>query len=343
VTACCHSMSDPDVIRDIRHSIYTLRRCVLVAGAGLSAQACTPSGSRPPLWAGLLNGMVDWCVRYGFAEPALAEQIDALIQAGYLTEAGQEIEEIFREKSLEQQCLREVLMCNEAMLSDAHTCIATIPFRAYLTTNYDMLIESAYSQVTKRSMARFYERSIDSVLEEYREGRTFILKLHGDIDDAESIILGDRGYERLLHSGTRYRDCLHALISMSSVLFVGFGGTDPDLDGLLSKVAAFDGRRRRHWMVVPEGKFPTLKAKRLLHDKGVRVIEYPIDAKHSRLTEFLGILATPPGGLRAQDEESALREISGQVAAEPPYFISEQKFDEVRFPKEGTGAVSDKP
>jgi hypothetical protein len=96
-------------------------------------------------------------------------------------------------------------------------------------------------------------------------------------------------------------------------------------------------------MVVPEGKFPTLKAKRLLHDKGVRVIEYPIDAKHSRLTEFLGILVTPPGGLRAQDEESALREISGQVAAEPPYFISEQKFDEVRFPKEGTGAVSDKP
>src|ERR1035437_4090511 len=83
---------------------------------------------------------------------------------------------------------------------------------------------------------------------------------------------------------------------MSSVLFVGFGGTDPDLDGLLSKVAAFDGRRRRHWMVVPEGKFPSLKATRLLHDKGVRVIEYPFYSRHSRLTEFLGILATPQAG-----------------------------------------------
>jgi hypothetical protein len=331
VTGCCQSVFDPDVVRDIKESIYTLRRCILVAGAGLSAQACSTDGSHPPLWAGLLKGMVEWCVHYGFAEATHAQQIDALIEANYLLDAGQEIEELFREKSLEQQCLREVLKCNEVMVRDAHSCIARIPFRAYLTTNYDNLIETAYSQVAGRSITRFYERSIDSVLEEYREARTFILKLHGDVDDAASIILGDRGYERLLHSGAKYRDCLHTLFSMSSILFVGFGGTDPDLDGLLSKVAAFDGRRRRHWMVVQEGKFPALKAKRLLNDKGVRVIEYPADKTHSGLIEFLGILGTPPGVLIKQDDVLSMEELSRQVATEPPYLISEQKVDDVRF------------
>jgi len=242
--------------------------------------------------------MVDWCVQNGFADGDYQTQVHQLIDDNYLIEAGQEVEEIFREKSLEQQCLRQVLRCNETFMSQAHAAVAKVPFRAYLTTNYDNLIETAYSQVTMRSIAKFYERSIESVMEEYREGRTFILKLHGDVDDADSIILGDRGYERLLQSTSPYRNCLHTLFLMSSVLFVGFGGTDPDLDGLISKVAAFDGRRHRHWMLVPEGKFPALKSKRLLNDKGVRVIEYPPDDTHSRLVEFLGILATPPTTVR---------------------------------------------
>jgi hypothetical protein len=80
---------------------------------------------------------------------------------------------------------------------------------------------------------------------------------------------------------------------MRSILFVGFGGADPDLDGLLSKVAAFDGRRGRHWMIVPRGQFPSLKAKRLLRDRGVTIVEYNRDDTHSELVNFLETLATP--------------------------------------------------
>jgi hypothetical protein len=135
--------------------------------------------------------------------------------------------------------------------------------------------------------------SIDGVLEQFREDRPFILKLHGDISHRGSIVLGDRSYERLLYRASDYRDCLQSVISMASVLFVGFGGSDPDLDGLISKVAAFDGRRKRHWMVVPEGQFPPLKAKRLYLDKGIQVVQYTPDGDHSALVRFLEILARP--------------------------------------------------
>ena len=55
------SVEDPDVMRELRETIYSRRNCVLFAGAGLSAQAATDDGRCPPLWQKLLEQMVAWC------------------------------------------------------------------------------------------------------------------------------------------------------------------------------------------------------------------------------------------------------------------------------------------
>jgi hypothetical protein len=294
-----------------------------MAGAGLSAQARTPDGKSPPAWSGLLSGMAEWCFERGDLDISEEDKrnILALVDGGFLLEAGQEIEDIFtRNKSKLQQGLKELLYCTEAYTGDAHRYVARIRFSAYLTTNYDTFIETAYSNEWRKPLMPFYESSIDSVLEEFRAGRPFILKLHGDVNDRESIKLGDLSYERLLHDAVNYRNCLHSIFSMSSVLFLGFGGSDPDLDGILSKVAAFDGHRRRHWMLVREGKFPTLKSKRLLLDKGIRVIEYSHTEDHSELVRFLEKLSTPAvatvnsadsGRLMGSDVNTRLEVITG--------------------------------
>jgi hypothetical protein len=237
--------------------------------------------------------MTDWCVRHRLIELADAEALTLLVRSGYLVEAGQELDEILHERSARQQCLKEVLQSNETSISRAHEYVAQIPFRAYLTTNYDTLIEAAFSKMRSRSLAAYYEGSIDSVLHQYREEECFILKLHGDVNDPGSIILGDRSYERLRRNAD-YRGCLATLFAMASILFVGFGGSDPDLDGLLNNVAAFDGRRARHWMLVPSHQFPALKVKRLLKDRGVQVVEYEHDETHSGLVSFLAALAPSP-------------------------------------------------
>ena len=43
-----------------------------------------------------------------------------------------------------------------------------------------------------------------------------------------------------------YRSCAEAIFAMASALFLRFGGSDPDLDGIIGRVAAFDGRSKRH-------------------------------------------------------------------------------------------------
>jgi hypothetical protein len=166
-----------------------------------------------------------------------------------------------------------------------------MPFRAFLTTNYDEFIEGAFWIQRGTSLPRLYEDTIDVVMHYFREKAPFILKLHGDIGNPSSIVLGYRSYERLLYSNNAYRHCLETIVSQSSILFIGFGGSDPDLDRIIGSVAAFEGRSKRHWILVPNGALPPLKSKRLWQDNGIRVIQYPKDPTHSGVDRFLHAIA----------------------------------------------------
>lgn len=269
------------------------RNLILFAGSGLTAQASTDDGDHPPVWKDLLEEMTQWCSDRDLIGSQDLPEMQQLIDEGFLIEAGQELQELLEPSDL-QRCLGDVLLINSARPSEAHTLVVQIPFRAYLTTNYDDFIEGEFWRKHGLRLQKFYESTVQSILEAYREAETFIFKLHGDINSPHSIVLGNRSYERLLYRNPDYRNCLETIFATSSVLFVGFGGNDPDLDNLTSQVSAFDGRSKRHWMVVPRGSFPALKAKRLWRDKGIHVIEYEPGVNHSGLIQFLRRLAQPP-------------------------------------------------
>jgi hypothetical protein len=285
---------DPDVYAPLRRSLEA-NELVLFAGSGLSAQAETDDGRRPPLWSGLLGQMATWACDSSLLDAEDERAIGQLIESGYFIEAGQELAE--RLEAQLQRCLSTILLANEAKTGRAHELVAKIGFRAYLTTNYDGFLEEAYSRLHGVALQKYYERTILNVWEAWRQKEKFIFKLHGDISDPETLILGTRSYERVMGVESQYINCLEFIISNASVLFMGFGGSDPDLDSITSRVAQFDGRLKRHWMVVPEGELPVLKAKRLASDRGIRVVEYPHDKKrdptHQGLVSFLEKLGQP--------------------------------------------------
>jgi SIR2-like protein len=285
---------DPELYRPLRNSLET-EDLVLFAGSGLSAQAETDDGRRPPLWKGLLTGMAGWARETNLLEEEEERAITELLEAGFLIDAGQELADCLQTQL--QRCVAAIILANEAKTGHAHQLAAKINFRAYLTTNYDGFLEEAYSRLHGVALKKFYERTLFNVMDAWRRKERFILKLHGDISDPETLILGTRSYERLLDRDEGYISCLENIISNASVLFVGFGGSDPDLDSITSRVAQFDGRLRRHWMVVPQGELPPLRAKRLANDRGIQVIEYDHDPKrdptHKGLVAFLERLAQP--------------------------------------------------
>jgi hypothetical protein len=204
-----------------------------------------------------------------------------------LIDAGEELRECLLDPNKLRQCLGECILCNEAKTGEAHELIGRISFRAFLTTNYDDFIEGAALIHRSIRLEKFYEHTIDGVLEAYRQRKPFIIKLHGDLTEPKSIVLGSRAYERILYSNNSYCRCLDTIFATSSVLFLGFGASDPNLEAITSRVAAFDGHTPRHWMLLPEGSIPPLKAKRFRNDKGIKVIQYQRDENHSGVIAFL--------------------------------------------------------
>ena len=283
---------DVDDVRALSElaSIIERNDLILFAGAGLSAQAATKDGQHPPLWRELMHRMIDWCERERLIDARYVKELRELVEVDLL-DAGQELEDAINSasRSALQRCLNDVLLCNLAETSIAHRLLTRISFRGFLTTNYDDFIESAYIRTQRRSLPRFYEDTYEGVLEAWRSRQPFILKIHGDVSHPQSIVLGRRSYERMLYENKQYSRCLEQLIGGSSILFVGFGGSDPNLEHILSRAAIFDGRSKRHWMVAPSRNMPALKAKRLWTDKGINVIVY--QGSHSGLNRFLRNLA----------------------------------------------------
>lgn len=257
---------------------------ILFAGSGLSAQAQTGDGKHPPDWSRLIKEMATWGDSHGLIESSAAAELQAFVDGGYLLDAAQELQDIFTRPVL-QQCLRETLLCSTARIGEAHELVAEIPFRAIITTNYDELIEGAWFKKHGFMLPRYYERTYEGILEEWRSKHPFILKLHGDILDPDSIVMGRHSYDRLLYQDTSYVRSIETIIGASSLLFVGFGGTDPNLEAILSRVSLFDGRSKRHWMLAQEDGVPRLRAKRLWLDKGITVIKYR--GSHAEVVRFL--------------------------------------------------------
>jgi hypothetical protein len=286
-------IEDPQVYVELRKALDS-ESLILFAGSGLSGQATTDDGRHPPGWRGLLTGMVEWCAQRRLIDAAYDRDIRALVQNNFLVEAGQEIHEIFDDPTQLQQCIGEVLLCNEARVREAHNLVASMPFRAYLTTNYDEFIEDEYRVQKGVRLDKFYEDTVGGIMEAYRNRNPFIVKLHGDISVPASIVLGNRSYERFLYSRGTYHDCMSFIFGVASVLFIGFGGADPNVEGIITRIARADGGRKRHWMLVAEGSFPVLKMKRLWRDNGINIIQYEKDEGHTAVPRFLRALAAPP-------------------------------------------------
>jgi SIR2-like domain len=258
---------------------------ILFAGAGLSAQATTPDGRHPPNWKKLIQDMIEWASARALIQASTVQELRDLVDIGLLLDAAQELEELLT-PSDRQQCLRETLLCDQATIGEAHQLISEIPFRAILTTNYDEFIEGAYFNKHGFMLPRFYERTHTGVLDVWRSRKPFILKVHGDVNDPHSVVMGRHSYDRLLYDYGTYIRCLESIITGSSLLFVGFGGADPNLEGILSRVSLFDGRSsKRHWMVTLGDDIPALKTKRLWLDKGIKTVRY--QTNHTELARFL--------------------------------------------------------
>jgi SIR2-like domain len=217
-------------------------KAVLFLGAGASLGAKDPKGNSPPNGAKLAQILSRDFLGGKFANLPLATVAELAISESDLVTV--------------QTRIKELLEPFEPTV--AHALIPQFMWWGLATTNYDPLIEKAYSANRGRlqSPQSFIENG-DRVEDRMRDpASVMLLKLHGCITRVENpncpLILTPDQY--VTHRGGRSRifDHLRNWAVERTIVFVGHSLHDADLRAMLLEVAEETQSRPRYFSVVPD-------------------------------------------------------------------------------------------
>ncbi|MCA1576386.1 MAG: SIR2 family protein [Acidobacteria bacterium] len=257
--------------------------CVVFIGAGPSV------GAGLPTWFQLIRQMADWCEKHGVhlsnkadIEHLISVKKDLLAAADAMqTEMG---EDSYR------QFMVEVFLRPDLKPTEVHEIVAKIPFVGAATTNYDSLVEESFRQTRPQEPVRvFTQVDYEQLGTALQAKEFFVLKAHGTIERIETIVLGRRDYNRLIHASQGYRTFLRALFINRTVFFLGFSMTDPDLLLLLGELnEIFQGHSPTHFALMDVTSATQTEQEQFLEHYRVNIIPYvPSTDAHLEVKSFL--------------------------------------------------------
>jgi CheY-like chemotaxis protein len=123
-----------------------------------------------------------------------------------------------------------------------------IPFRAIVTTNFDLLLggmppsAEAYRVLLRSPRPSPWREALirvalsEQLVDDLPSGRDTIVQLHGRVDQPDSLVLTRSQYRRRLYADSAYLTVLRSLLATSTVLFLGYSLTDAYLNELRSEL-----------------------------------------------------------------------------------------------------------
>lgn len=163
----------------------------------------------------------------------------------------------------------------EINYSSFHQKLINIPFRHYLTTNYDTVLENASLSLAKsidsfcwcdiERLRKFFQFLNDINQQDTR----YIFHIHGIFDKKESIILTEKDYINFYTKDDLAQKILWSIISSFRMCFIGFSMSDLDLLSLFRRTRWDFGRGSpRHFALINEDNLEARRTKRIyLRDK----------------------------------------------------------------------------
>lgn len=297
---------------DIQPLIQAFERhaAVVYVGAGASAPAELPG------WRELLVRLLDACATPGSNHERRAF-INNLIEKNDLLMAAELLQTGFHATAKGQ--LRKLLTeATEPTL--IHRAIARLPFALALTTNFDRLLERAYPDA-ERPLT--YLQSTE-ILARLKTREFAVIKTHGDIDDAASVVLTRTHVRNLEHLAqhSAFNRCISILLSLNTFLFVGSSLRDQDLLRLMDRARLEEGENfGPHYAILFDDETNEAYREFLLNEYRIHVIrckappvednEKGKDAPHWKTQAVCSVLKHLSGEVASRQLPAPLRLAGG--------------------------------
>ena len=200
-------------------------KCLPFIGAGFSLNARLPKGRAMPAWPELTAHLASIGRIANDSGPAVAAEFEKRFGRVQLIEA-----------------IRKALHAGLAEPGDAHKAFAELPFDTIYTTNFDLILEDAFTAI-KRPF-----RSLVGELQMPFHGgllTTSIVKMHGDLRHEEHIVATSEDYKKYLEIYPVIATHLSALLITRTAFFVGYSLSDPDFQHIRQVVRSRLGKFER--------------------------------------------------------------------------------------------------
>lgn len=297
------------------------------AGPSMATKGMPKWGEKAiPGWRGLCKSLFEWAKQDPLSplKPADFCYLDTLLTTEKYPLFCQIVDNAYSGYRQGQlgEFLRNKFSTDGLEAPQVYRAIAMLPVALRLTTNYEDLLERtiaslppAYGRNAPAETAILTWKHGSRILELVRNGEPGVVKLHGDINGDDGIILTKNHY-RSLSSDLAFTAVLKALLSTRTFLFIGCSMTDPDIFALLDEVIEecqflrYNTPRGKEWpplhyALLSEESRPAAFVRHLRND--YRIATLPVTNGGDGLPDLIPLLRLI-GGAVASEVEPASRE-----------------------------------
>jgi hypothetical protein len=230
-------------------------RLAVFMGAGTGVAAGLPT------WGGLLEELA---VRVGLGEQTALAELGSLDSAEVLRRAAEQREALKAPAQRRPNPLGEhvaEVIGERARYALSHVLLAALDADQVITTNFDRLYEKAVAAIGGEQPLVVLPNSEPTDLDGWGGRRPWLLKLHGDVKNPESIVLDRRSFVRYDASRRPLGGVLQTTLLTKHLLVVGASMTDDNVIRLVHEVAELtrDGGKRTFGTVLSLAADPLRK------------------------------------------------------------------------------------
>jgi hypothetical protein len=274
---------------DLKSAIVN-RNCVLFAGAGVSRGVIQKDGKSEeqylPNWSGLLLLLLRDAANRKQISRVESSRLQRAVDEGKFLFAATAIRKKMGYREFDD-ALERVFRNPSLKPTDRHQIITRIPFSSIITTNYDKLIETAYTLTGIMPSVYSYDNAPD-IITALSQRKFCIIKAHGDIDRKETIVLSQQEYRDMVYRQPGFKAVLNTIFISKTVLFVGSSLNDIDIMLTLETVnESLSAKGPRHFALVPENDIGPEEIGHWRDFYGIQLITYKPTPGHPQVDRFL--------------------------------------------------------
>lgn len=226
----------------IMKNLLSERKLSIFAGSGISVD------SKLPAWDGFIDKYIEICEDLNASlDPSL--QFTEIIADARASKDRDLISTITALKDKVKECKDHGIntdFCDDelnalfyaAIPNEYHEYIVSTDYKHIITTNYDSLLEKAakklgYKALLTRSYSYTEQQNLSIAV---YSGKTAIIHAHGKISDIklDQFVLTKDDYLAIMKHNPGFRLIINSIFLTNSVLFAGYGGSDPHFEDIIS-------------------------------------------------------------------------------------------------------------